>query len=197
MDGAWLARFRWRLRGAWLWPAFVTAVVVDAAIGHALPPTGDSQTLLAGGLAALVLNLIGVVLLSRPLAVLMRRRRRDLPPAIARNYAGTIVVIAVAAGILTAGILHHGSVVANRRALSDAIARAAAWIGDRAPAQFRRNIEFVSTIPIEPGSIYRACVPSDDRKRTYCVIVNTDLPFASSVRFSGYEPNWVFAEGIG
>jgi hypothetical protein len=29
------------------------------------------------------------------------------------------------------------------------------------------------------------------------VIVKTDLPFARSVRFAGYEPNAVFAEGMG
>jgi hypothetical protein len=88
-------------------------------------------------------------------------------------------------------------VVAHRRAMDDAITRAQAFIGDRAPAQFRRNLEFVSTVAIQPGSIYRTCVPSDDRRSTYCVIVKTYLPLAQSVSFDGYESNAVFAQGTG
>jgi hypothetical protein len=41
------------------------------------------------------------------------------------------------------------------------------------------------------------CVPSDRRPRTYCVVVNTKMPYASSVRFDGYEPNSSFSEGVG
>ena len=79
--------------------------------------------------------------------------------------------------------------------MDDAIKRAQAYIGDRAPAEFRRNLEFVDTFVIEQGSIYRTCVPSDDRKRTYCVIVKTHLPFPRSVSFAGYEPNSVMSAG--
>jgi hypothetical protein len=89
MDGAWLHRMRWRRRGAWLWPMFVALTVADAVIGHLLPPAGDSQTLVGAGLLALVLNLIAVILLSRPFGGLLRRFRRDLPSIVARDYAGT------------------------------------------------------------------------------------------------------------
>ena len=52
-------------------------------------------------------------------------------------------------------------------------------------------------LAIEPGTIYRACVPSVRGDRNYCVIVNRDLPFQSSVKFSGYEPNSVLDAGAG
>jgi hypothetical protein len=39
------------------------------------------------------------------------------------------------------------------------------------------------------------CVPGAHSRRTYCVVVNARAPFARSVRFSGYEPNSVFAAG--
>ncbi len=197
MDGAWLGRMRWRRRGAWLWPAFAAAIVVDAILGHALPPSGETQTVLAAALAGCVLNLIAVVLLSRPVGVLMRRARPDLPRVVARDYGGTVVVLMITAGLLLAGVLHRPSVLEHKRAMHDAIARAQAWIGARAPAEFRRNVEFVSIFAIEPGNIYRTCVPSEDRTRTYCVIVKTHLPFARSVRFDGYESNSVFAAGAG
>jgi hypothetical protein len=197
MDGAWLHRMRWRRRGAWLWPAFAALTIADAVIGHLLPPAGDSQTLVAAGLLALVLNLIAVILLSRPLGALLRRFRRDLPSIVARDYVGTWVVTIIAAALLVAGLAHRPSVLSRRNTMNDAIARAQAWIGDRAPAEFRRNLQFVDTFAIQPGSIYRTCVPSDDRKRTFCVVVKTNLPFARSVSFAGYEPNSVMERGTG
>jgi hypothetical protein len=187
----------WRRRGAWLWPSFVALTAFDAIVGHALPPTGDTQSLAAAGLAGLVLNLIAVILLRRPLGALLRRWRPDFPGIVARDYAGTAVVAAISAALLGVGILHHSAVAANEQAMRDATARAQAWIGDRAPAVFRRNVELLNTFAIEPGAIYRTCVPSPDGRRSYCVIVKTNLPFARSVSFAGYEPNTVFAAGAG
>jgi hypothetical protein len=195
MDRAWLHRLRWRRRGAWLWPAFVALTLLDMVIGHALPASGETQSLAAAALSALVLNLLAVLLLSRPAAALLRRPRRDLPLVVARDYGGRAALIAVAAVLLIAGVAHRPAILELRRVRQDAITRAQAWIGDRAPAEFRRNLEFVSTVTIEPGRVYRTCVPSVDGSRTYCVIVNTNLPFAKSVSFAGYESNAVFAEG--
>jgi hypothetical protein len=197
MDGGWFVRLRWRRRGAWLWPAFAVLTVADGVVGHLLPAAGDTQSIVAGVVAGLLLNLIAVVLLSRPLGALLRRFRRDLPGTVAYNYAGTSVVVAISAALLAAGVLHHEAVLANQRAMQDATARAQAWIGDRAPPEFRRDVELPSTLAIQPGSIYRTCVPSEDGRRSYCVIVKTDMPFAGSVSFAGYEPNAVFAEGLG
>src|SRR5947209_3722677 len=49
MDAVWPRRLRWRRRGAWLWPAFVAATVVDAVIGHVLPAGGDAESLAGVG----------------------------------------------------------------------------------------------------------------------------------------------------
>ena len=195
MDGASLHRLRWRLRGAWLWPAFLALTIADAVVGHMLPPAGDGQSVVSAALVALVLNLIAVILLSRPLGAVLRRARGDFPSIVARDYAGTTVIVVIALALLTAGLLHRSTLQAQRRTMYDAIKRAQAYIGDRAPAQFRRNLELVDTFVIQQGSIYRTCVPSDDRKRTYCVIVNDKLPFARSVSFGGYEPNEVMSAG--
>ncbi len=195
MDGA-IARMRWRRRGAWLWPAFAVLTLVDAVIGHLLPPVGETQTIISAALVACFFNLIGVLLLSRPVVALIRRRRPDLPVVVARDYAGTTVVVCITAVILLVGLAHRHSVLANERSMQDATARAQAWIGDRAPAPFRRNLGSVTIFAIEAGSIYRACVPDAHRTRTYCVIVNTHLPYGHSVKFDGYEPNSLFAVGV-
>lgn len=198
MDGArpsWLIRMRWRRAGAWLWPSFVALIVLDGVIGHLFPPAGATETVVAAALLGLVVNVIAVLLLSRPLGMLIRRFRPDLPGVVARDYGGTAVVFAVTAILLTAGLVHRPAIQARQRDSGDAIARAQAWIGDRAPDEFRRNLQFVSLLTIQPGTIYRACVPSVQGDRSYCVIVNRNLPFERSVTFSGYEPNSVLDEG--
>jgi hypothetical protein len=196
MDAAWFGRMRWRRRGAWLWPAFAAATVADAALGHALPPAGDAESLMGAAVISLVLNLVAVILLSRPIGALVRRRRRDLPGIVARDYGGTTAIAAVTLALVTAGLVHHASVMSDQSAQRDAVVRAQAWIGDRAPAEFRRDVAFVSTFAIEPGRIYRECVPSAHSARTYCVIVDESEPFPRGVRFSGYEPNSLFGEGV-
>ncbi|HTP23422.1 MAG TPA: hypothetical protein VMJ65_27705 [Solirubrobacteraceae bacterium] len=188
---------RWRRVGAWLWPSFVVLVGLDGVVGHLLPPAGATETIVAAALLGLVLNVIAVILLSRPLGMLVRRFRPDIPGVVARDYGGTMVVFAVSAILLAAGLAHRPAIQARQRDEGDAVARAQAWIGARAPDQFRRNVEFVSLLTIEPGTIYRACVPSVEGNRSYCVIVDRNLPFQRSVKFSGYEPNSVLDEGAG
>lgn len=196
MDIAWPRRMRWRRRGAWMWPAFVAAIGVDALIGTQLPPAGESEGVFAAAVAGLVLNTLGVILLSRPVAALVRRRRPDLPLVVARDYAGTAIVAGVATVLLAVGLIHHGRVLGDARAMREAVLRAQAYIGDRAPAEFRRHIEFVSVFAIEPSHLFRACVPGLDDNRTYCVIVDTSQPFGRGVRFAGYEPNSTFSMGV-
>lgn len=197
MERGSLHRLRWRWRGAWLWPVFVATVVLDAALGHLRPAAGDSESIAGAGITGLALNLLAVLLLSRPLAALLRRARPDLPAVVARNYAGTSVVLAVTVALLAAGLVHHATVIANQNAMRDATVRAQAWIGDRAPPEFRRNVRYPNTFAIQPGSLYRTCVPGEHGIRSYCVIVKTQLPFPRSVSFDGYEPNSVFAQGVG
>jgi hypothetical protein len=195
----WLARARWRRSGAWLWPAFVVLTIADGVVGHLLPVAGTTQSVATGAVAGLCLNVVGVILLSRPLGMLIRRLRPGVPSVVARNYGGTIVVAAVFVAFASSGLAHRSSVRAEQRAMQEAVARAQAWIGDRAPAPFRRNLALVDTFAIQAGGVYRSCVPSQSRSgpRDYCVIVDLSVPFARSVRFAGSEPNSMFSTGVG
>ncbi len=197
MDAAWVARARWRSRGAWLWPTFAALTLADGIIGHALPPAGETQTFVAALILGCGLNLVAVVVFRAPVGALIRRVRPDLPKIIARDYAGMAMLGAVTAVLLAIGLAHHSAVIAQRDAMREAVARAEAWIGTRAPAQFRRNAASISTLTIEPGRTYRSCAVTPGGRRSFCVIVKPELPLSQSVRFDGYEPNWLFAQGMG
>ncbi|HET8976969.1 MAG TPA: hypothetical protein VFN87_02365 [Solirubrobacteraceae bacterium] len=196
MESAWLHRARWRWRGALMWPVFIAAVVVDGVIAQFRPFLGDGQRFSGGVLAGMFFNLLGVVLLARPAGMLLRRWRPDMPAEIARNYAGTVVIVLISAAMLAGGLVHHAEVVNRERMLADAVVRAQAFIGDRAPAEFRVNVSHTDTFTIQPGVLYRTCVPSRYRPRYYCVIVKPRLPLAQSVVPDGSEPNAVFSEGV-
>ncbi len=197
MDTARLGRVRWRRRGAWLWPSFALLTVLDALIEHALPPSGDSQALGAGLLSALVLNLLVVLLLSWPVGRLVRRVRPGTPDMVTRDYGGRVAILAVSVALLSLGLANRSTIDAHRRAMNDAIVRAQAYIGSRAPSAFRRNLQTVDVYPIEPGSVYRICVPAHRGSRTFCVVVRTRMPLERSVRFDGYESNATLSQGAG
>jgi hypothetical protein len=196
MDLSWVVRARWRLVGAWMWPLFVVLAVADGLIGHAWPLTGDDQSVVGGVVFALILNLIAVVVVARPLSALLRMRRRDLPPAIARNYAGTFGVLTVTLALTVIGIAHQSTISGDRATMRDAATRAAAYIGDHAPAQFRAGAADLSTVVIQDGVMYYVCAANLSATRRYCVVVDERRPFARSVTPAGSESDQDLVRGL-
>ena len=114
----------------------------------------------------------------------------------ARNYGGTIAVVLVTAGLLAAGLARHGGIVARQQALADAVVRAEAFIGDRAPQTFRANASHTDTFTIQAGKRLSDVRPQRGREAHVLRDRQAPDPFARSVVFDGYEPNWLFAEGV-
>jgi len=195
MAAVWIARTRWRWRGAWMWPAFVVMAIADGWIGHALPINPPSQSVISGVVVGLVLNLICIVVLSPAIGALLRRVRPDLPVAIARNYAGVLCVLLVTAGFAGIGLAKRSTITHDSAAMHDAIVRAAAYIGDHAPPPFAARADHLDALVIQEGSIYRVCVHNQMGTRYYCVVVRERLPYARSVTPAGSEPNTTLATG--
>ena len=82
MSTARLARIRWRRSGAWLWPAFITLTLVDAVVGHLLPPVGETQSLVAAG------SLISPGTIIPPRSLVMGRPGRVKRPLTDEEVAG-------------------------------------------------------------------------------------------------------------
>jgi hypothetical protein len=192
MEREQLIRLRWRLRGAWMWPAFVGLTVTDAIVLHLLPFQGEKADLVPSFLVAGVFNLVAVAVVAPLAGLALRRRRPDLPRMIATDYAGTALLGAVALTVLIAGIAHHGRISRDRERLRTAVLAGEAFIGRNAPHPFRDNVAAATTVTIEQGRTYRTCAPNMDGRRAWCVIVRTDGA-APRIRFAGYEPNSSFA----
>jgi hypothetical protein len=200
MDASPIVRLRWRMRGAWLWPLFIVLTLADGLIHYQLPITGDQNGSFAGGaLFGAVVNLIGLVALAQPLGRVVRRVRPDMPRVVANNYAGAFTTIAVTAVVLGAGLIHRHVITNDLRDLNNATARAEAYIGAHAPAQFQKDLERLSTYEVQPPEIYRTCATADSAAdpRYYCVVVNRQRPFGKGVYYDGSESNTLLSEGAG
>jgi hypothetical protein len=195
MDAAPLVRLRWRLRGAWLWPLFVVLSLVDAVIVNQFPLTGNAASLTAGWLLGVILNLLAIVVLTAPITRLVRRLSSDMPRVVARDYAGAVAVIGVTVSLLSLGLIHRHVITNALNDLNDATARAEAYIGAHAPAQFQKDLNRLSTYAVQQPNIYRICASDPAGQRFYCVVVNRGKPFGKGVYYDGSESNTLLAQG--
>lgn len=194
MDATPLVRLRWRLRGAWLWPAWVALSLADGVIVKELPLSGDSGTFVGGVLLGAVFGLIGIALLGRSLGRIVRAFRPDMPRVVARNYGAVLMPVIVTLTLLTAGLLHQSSTGADSVAYHEAVARADAYIDAHAPVGYRTYLSHQSVYEIQGRASYRVCA-SDSIGYDYCVVVDLWQPFATSVHPAGAEPNSELAQG--
>jgi hypothetical protein len=168
-----LRRWRWRLRGAWQWPAFALLTVVDTALLVALPfyepgPGGVVPALLLAGFANLFVVAVAAPLVGR----LVRARRPDLPRLIARDYAGAVLLVALGVAFAAGGLLHRPAAAAAD-AKVEAVRRSLhAYVLNTAP-ELRAHLGTTDIRRLEPD-LYRACVAKRRPGRWLCLFVSTD-----------------------
>ena len=184
----WLARWRWRLRGAWLWPAFFALTVVDGALIALLPPyEGTPPGLIGGVLLAGFANLVVVAVLAPAAGHLLRVQRPDLPRVVAQDYAGAALLLALTTGLLAAGLAHRPAVAAERGDEAAVLDAVRGFVGVHA-GDWRGGLDAVDAVQLAP-EVYRACVPGSDPRRALCLIVDTDRRPARVARDDSMEPN--------
>jgi hypothetical protein len=163
---------RWRMRGAWQWPAFCVLTVADAIVLALLPFYGDGP---GGVVPALLLaaffNIVAVAVLAPLGGRLLRRRRRDLPRMVAANYAGTALVVAVFAALLVGGVVHRPAADAGDRDRAAVLGSVHAFVASQRP-DLRSRLVATDVIRVEER-LYRACVPQRDPSRWLCFFVST------------------------
>lgn len=173
VERLWWPRLRWRMRGAWQWPAFAALTVLDAVLLTELPLYGSGPgSIVAGVLLAGFMNLL-VVAVVAPLAGLrLRRARPDLPRLVANDYAGTAALAAATLALLVGGLLHRPAVAAERADLAAVVAAAHEYVASQAP-EYRSGLSSIDAMRIEED-LYRACVPGADPDRWLCMFIGTD-----------------------
>ncbi len=168
----WRARLRWRLAGAWQWPAFVVLTALDTVVLSRLPFAGGRSTFVGSLLAAGLLNMIVLAILPRPVGWLIRRRRPDLPKEIAADFAGATGLVALSVALLAGGLLHRPALRAHDATLAMASGAARSFAAHRAPARYR-PLHGQDTWQQAPD-VFRTCFAGPDPKRDFCVVVRTD-----------------------
>jgi hypothetical protein len=173
-ESLWRSRLRWRTRGALLWPMFGLLTVADAIMLGRLPIAGEQgMDLVPALLLAGFFNLLVVAVIGPLTAVLLRRRRPDLPRFVAQDYTGRIGLVAVTLALLAGGLVHRPQVGESRRDFAAQLVAAQHFLSSRAPAGFRENAAAATTLKLDED-LFRTCAPGPDPKRWFCVLVRTD-----------------------
>src|SRR3954465_14005437 len=107
VESLWWPRLRWRLRGAWQWPAFIGLTLLDTLVIALLPFYGEGPDALAAFLLAVFVNLVAVAVAAPVAGLVLARWRPDLPRLVARDYGGTAMLVAAAVGLVMAGLAHR------------------------------------------------------------------------------------------
>jgi hypothetical protein len=163
---------RWRLRGAWLWPAFIVLTLAEGVALQVLPVAGNGPGgVVPGVLLAGFANLILIAAVAPLAGHRLRRRRPDLPRVVAQNYAGTALLLVFAAAVLAGGLIHRPAVVAAEEDLRVQAAAVHDYVITQEP-KYAPGIALADPMRIQ-DDLYRTCVPGPDPKRWLCLYVDT------------------------
>jgi hypothetical protein len=196
---------RWRLRGAWLWPAFVLFTLADGVLLHLLPPvrlgfTREGMTLVFGLIVATFANLV----LVGAVAPWLARRLAERPEATASgtlgivpdqvrrevvlDRVGTALLAAGLIGVLAAGLGSREVVVADTNATETNAKLVRDYVQRSPSAELRRNLETANTVKLGEG-YFRTCIARDDRRRYFCMFVDTKKKPPRLVKDPSTQPN--------
>jgi hypothetical protein len=182
----WARRLRWRLRGAWQWPAFAALTVIDGLIIHLVSPTGAEVDVFLGIILASFGNLILVGLVGPWLArrLVERQRRNDAatgvagpPPEVVHDRTGTVLLCVGAVALLVSGLALQPVIVSETEETEENARLVQEYVAAHGSEEVRRNLGTANTIRLADG-FFRTCIALDDRTEAFCLFVdvNTDPP---------------------
>lgn len=191
-DRFWPNRLRWRLLGAWRWPAFALAVVIDAILLHELSPVSTGIKLPVAFILSGFGNL-ALIAAADALARFAERKRaqRGIEDTHLEVQVDRGAVVALAIGVV--GVLAWGLATSESRVLetedleqnADAVE---SYVRTKGGPEYVRNLETANTARLADG-YFRTCIANDTRDRFLCLFVDTNKEPPKVVRDPSTEPN--------
>ncbi|HYP48182.1 MAG TPA: hypothetical protein VEQ61_06050 [Thermoleophilaceae bacterium] len=184
------------MRGAWMWPSFIALTLLDGLLLHELPPVRTGVDLIPGILLATFANLILIGAVAPWLARRIWKRRREATPGappraqleVLADRMGTGLLVASVFGVLAAGLAARPNVVSETAATEENARAVRDYVLHSGNAELTRNLETANTVRLADG-YFRTCVARDDRRRHFCLFVNTDRTPTEVVKDRSEEPN--------
>jgi hypothetical protein len=176
-----------------LWPAFALLTLVDGLVLYRLPPAGTSfKDPIAPILVATFANLFLVGLIAPWLTRRLAARRGGASDQIAREVlqdrVGTVLLALGVVGVVAAGLGNRQVVVSETRATEQNAGAVRGFIEHTRSPELIRNLETANTVRLGEG-YFRTCVARDDRRRHFCMYVDTKKRPVEVVPDGSTEPN--------
>lgn len=200
----WISRLRWRLRGATQWPAFALFTVADGVALDALPPLATSGlNLVEGLLVATFGNLFLVGAVAPPLTRRLAARRATALEAaggpapvearrdVLQDRVATTLLALGLVGVIVSGLANRPVIVSETEATERNAEVVRDYVAHSGDAELTRNLETANTIRLGEG-YFRTCIARDDRRRHFCLFVDTRTEPPKVVEDQSVEPNSVY-----
>jgi len=188
-------RLRWRFRGAWMWPAFAAVTLGEGVLLWRLPPVGTGLNVIEGVLLATFGNLVLIAAVAPWLANRLVAGRRPAPGEIEREVlkdrVSTGLLLAGVLGVVASGLAARPTVVVETEAREQNAAAVRDFVLASGSDELVRNLETANTVRLGEG-YFRTCIARDDRRRFFCVFVDTDRAPPRVVKDPSAEPNTVY-----
>jgi hypothetical protein len=124
--------------------------------------------------------------------------RRPGPPATPRaarevraDRVGTALLLAGVLGVVAAGLGNREVVVSETNATTENARVVRNYVVHSGSLELNRNLETANTIRLGDG-YFRTCIARDDRRRAFCLYVDTTKKPTQVTRDPSAEPNAEF-----
>ena len=190
----WARRLRWRLRGAMQWPAFVLFTLLDGVVISELPPAVIKEpNLIVGVLAATFGNLVLIGAVAPFLARRLAEREADQTGReILQDRVATVLLAVGLLACLVSGLANRPVIVSETEDTEEVGRQLRAYVERSGSEELRRNLETANTIRLSEG-YFRVCIARDERRRYFCLFVDTGKDPTQVRRDPSAQPNAGFA----
>ncbi len=187
-----MRRLRWRLSGAWGLPTFVLTTIAGTVVISLLPIVGQDTNIVAAFLFCGFANLVVMGIVAPWGGWWLRRRRPQLPRAIAVDRAGTALMTGLVGVLLIVGLAHHGAVVTADDTDARQLQAVRQYLQTQAPAEYVHSVGN-ENVWKQSDTLYRTCVPGRDPRKNLCVYVDMSGPYPALNVDRDQQPNSVVA----